>query len=236
MKTLYLFLSTSFVIISLLCFTTCNSNKPNTSKIDSTQIKVETDLANKYVMLYETLEHYQKLYSFKHSEKIDSLDEKKNPALIKRLKTLRRKAKFTNKKISLTKVFLHNNIGGEYDELAYAVKHPLEVARVEAYLINLDKKGEAYELEKVLNEYSDYLNKEFKDINPKGFVSITKLPENNPMFKRFPDLQKRDFVETKFRGASVMLALAILTQLQNQVLIYESKILETLSKELNSHK
>lgn len=219
-----------FIPISLLFnpFTACNSKKQQIIKIDSTQINIETDLANKYVILYETLEHYFKKYNFKHSEIVDSLEEKKNPALVKRLKKLRSMTHFTNKKISLVKVFLYSNIGGEYDTIQYSVKKPLEVARVEAYLINLNKKGEAYELVRILNEYTDYLNKEFKDVNPDGFISMTKLPQNNPMLKNFPELQKRDFVESKFRGASVVLALATLTQMQNQVLIYESQILEIL--------
>jgi hypothetical protein len=191
---------------------------------------METDLANKYVIIYETLEHHFKSVTIKNTQLVEGLDEKKDPALAKRLKTLRKKAQFTNKKISLAKIFLYSNIGGEYDEIAYSVKKPLEVARVEAYLINLDKKGAGYEIERVLNEYVDYLNEEFKDVNSKGFISMSHLPKDNPMLKNFPDLQKRDFVENKFRGSSVVLAMTILTQLQNQVLIYESQIIEALTK------
>jgi hypothetical protein len=225
----------SLIILTLagiffLPFTACNSKKSAVIKIDSTQIKLETDLTNKYVMIYETLDHYFKSITIKNTQIVEALDEKKDVTIAKRLKTLRRKAQFTNKKLSLAKVFLYTNIGGEYDEIAYSVKKPLEVARVEAYLINLDKKGEAYELERVLNEYVDYLNEEFKDVNSKGFISMTHLPKDNPMLKPFPELQKRDFVESKFRGASVVLAMAILTQLQNQVLIYENQIIEALVK------
>jgi hypothetical protein len=216
----------SFFILS---FSSCKQGaNQNTLKIDSTQIKQETELANKYVKVYETLEHYFKYYNFINAQKIDKLNEKNNPELVKRLKKLRNKTRFVLKRIGFAKAYIYANIGGEYDEKQYAIKKPLEVARVEAYLINLDKKGEGYALVKIIDDYVDYLNKEFRDVSPKGFISVTKVDSNNPMLENYPDLQKRDFVESEFKNASALLALTLLSQLQNEVLIYETNILDNL--------
>jgi hypothetical protein len=48
------------------------------------------------------------------------------------------------------------------------------------------------------------------------------------MLENYPDLQKRDFVESEFKNASALLALTLLSQLQNEVLIYEINILDNL--------
>lgn len=207
------------------------SPKPDSTNFNPNQAVEQVLLMDKYVMLFEDTEGQFKRYGYFNNQLSQEMQKEiKDTALVRKMKDLRNWVNFVNKYLGFAKYYLYANIGGEYDETRYTVKKPFEIAKVEKYMLGITKNGQAYILEAKLNDFVDFVNKEFKDLNEKGFARMTLTFSENPLFKDFPQLKKMDFAESRFKGVPVVLAMAIISQLQVAVLVYEANILELIKK------
>lgn len=84
--------------------------------------------------------------------------------------------------------------------------------------------GKAFE--KTLNDYV----KELSELTGEKFAPLAKAPKDIPFFADDPDHSKKDFLTFTFENTPPIAALASVTQLQTELLAYESHGLEVLAK------
>ena len=87
--------------------------------------------------------------------------------------------------------------------------------------------GKAFE--KTLNDYV----KEIETLTGEKFATLAKAPKDIAFFADDPDHNKKDFLTFTFENTPPIAALASVTQLQTEVLDYESKALNILSKSID---
>lgn len=210
-------------------------------------LQVSSSIIDKFMFLNDSLEH-AKIESEKTSDaaigQIEATVKKEgNTALgrkqIERAKELRAKTKEVLDKIESLKTQLVEESGG-YDEESGKIKNPKEETKVEELMIGPEgsESGEGYALEKLINGYVDELNSNYKDLS--GFTQLIPLAvgnEDKAMYANDESQKNKNFVQASFETTPVVAALAVLTQLQNEVLRYEQEVLKKLvqgdiSKEL----
>jgi hypothetical protein len=220
------FLFKLFYFILILNTACTKSGEKSNDTFSATDIQS----LDKQVIIYETLEHHRQKMAYLNNAFLEGKIARKDTFQLQKVKELREQTLNILKKIDLTRYFIYANIGGEYDSLGYTIKKPFEIEKVEDYLLGRNKNGKAYELVKDLDKYIDFLNSNYKAFVPEGFTALTSAFKENPLFKKYPELKSQDFVETKFKNTPALTALAILSQIQNQILIYETNILENIVK------
>ena len=85
------------------------------------------------------------------------------------------------------------------------------------------------DFEKTLNDYVKKLN-EITGMQP-PFAPLAKAPKDMPVFAADPDHARKDFLTFTFENTPVIAALASVTQLQSEVLEYESQALRKLAED-----
>jgi gliding motility-associated protein GldM len=189
-----------------------------------THYRVPAPLIQKFVLINSALEHSLLNYKRKSDESLQTLkrDVKKsgNPRkgleLIKRAELLKKKTSEITGEISRIKRLLIEKAGDGLDERTHTTKLTEAKLRVSQLMVGIigSPKGEAYALEKKLNDYSHWLNKEYKDLLKKPLPMLTKSPKN--------------FVYDNFWQTPVVVAGAKLTQLMHQVMNNQINILTQL--------
>ncbi len=106
----------------------------------------------------------------------------------------------------------------EHDE----TKNPAQHTSVEKILIGTNKNGRGYALKNSLDAHIQYLNKEFV-----ADKSLSFNREFEGLAKE--DKYKRDFVQANFGQASLIASIALLTQIQTDIIRYEQEVLKKLS-------
>lgn len=94
------------------------------------------------------------------------------------------------------------------------------------------KSAEGKGYENLLNDYVAQLNKltDNKANNGKPFEKIAKAPKEMPLFASDDDHANKDFLTFTFENTPVIAALASVTQVQTEVLEYESQAIAELQK------
>jgi len=87
--------------------------------------------------------------------------------------------------------------------------------------------GKAFE--KTLNDYV----KQLGDLTGEKYAPLAKAPKDIDFFKDDPDHNKKDFLTFTFENTPPIAALASVTQIQTEVLDYESKALAKLSESID---
>ena len=80
--------------------------------------------------------------------------------------------------------------------------------------------------EKTLNDYV----KDISDLSGEKFAPLAKAPKDIAFFADDPDHNKKDFLTFTFENTPPIAALASVTQMQTEILDYESKALDVLAK------
>lgn len=104
-------------------------------------------------------------------------------------------------------------------------------SKVATMMIDVNsEKQEGKKYEKMLNDYVDALNKltDNKGNGGKPFQKIAKAPKEMPLFAADDDHANKDFLTFTFENTPVIAALASVTQVETEVLEYESLALTTL--------
>ncbi|HRJ29306.1 MAG TPA: gliding motility protein GldM [Cyclobacteriaceae bacterium] len=91
----------------------------------------------------------------------------------------------------------------------------------------IDKKNKwGKEFESTLNEYVKQLNA----LTGENFGTLAKAPKDMPVFAADPDHARKDFLTFTFENTPVIAALASVSQIQTEVLEYESQALRKLAE------
>jgi gliding motility-associated protein GldM len=110
---------------------------------------------------------------------------------------------------------------GGYDEDGN-LKGAKEETEVEVFMIGPDKNGKAYELQKKLDEYILFINKEADMTLSKIAVKASE----DPFFAKNDDQKNKDFAELNFGQTPLVAALAVLSEYETRVAGIQSLILD----------
>ncbi|OJJ17896.1 hypothetical protein BKI52_28985 [marine bacterium AO1-C] len=100
---------------------------------------------------------------------------------------------------------------------------PAEQATTERFMVH---SGVAYQLKDKLDNYTQWLANEFRDLGLPKFAPLAEGNKKNPLYYALePD---KDFAHNYFESTSAAEAVALITQKQNQVKHYEMKVLKKL--------
>jgi gliding motility-associated protein GldM len=110
----------------------------------------------------------------------------------------------------------------EGEELVLNLNNPEEV------MLNNNKPEVGLEYQKRLKSYVKDLNDIMKLRVP--FPKLDKKAEDFPEFKNDPHQSKKNFLEFSFEGTPGMAAVAMMSQMQTEVLEYEASALDTLNQ------
>lgn len=89
--------------------------------------------------------------------------------------------------------------------------------------------------EKVLNDYVNEL-KNLSGLTDKDFPTLAKAPKDMAMFASDKDHANKDFITFTFENTPVIAALTSVTQIQTEILEYESKALDKLLNDAGASK
>jgi gliding motility-associated protein GldM len=89
---------------------------------------------------------------------------------------------------------------------------------------------EGKNFEELLNKYVTELRK-LTGMNEKDFPSLAKSPKDHEIFKNNKDHANKNFLTFTFENTPVIAALASVTQIQTEVLEYETKAMDKLLKD-----
>jgi gliding motility-associated protein GldM len=150
-------------------------------------------------------------------------EKEKIKAAVEKAKKVREVTKTTNDWIDeLKKEMMRISGSSEVDERLIN-NHGSAVATM-----MIDKKSPwGSKLETTLDNYV----KELKNITGLEFHTLAKAPKDIPVFASDPDHVRKDFLTFTFENTPVIAALASVTQIQSEVMEYESVALRKLSED-----
>ncbi|WP_299458573.1 hypothetical protein [uncultured Microscilla sp.] len=146
---------------------------------------------------------------------------KGEPATLKKVVRLKKSTLNLMQFINKLRVSLIKNAGQGINENTHTLMTPHEKQKVRQYMV-IEKN--AYVLEKKLNNYVSFINKEYQEFGIPKMLLIAKGNEHNILYKDDPIKSKQKFVELYFENTPVILALAYLSCFQNTVLRYEEEV------------
>jgi gliding motility-associated protein GldM len=103
----------------------------------------------------------------------------------------------------------------------------------EAIAVNMiggKRNGAAYELEKKLNEYANFM----RNYNENVPVKLALGGSEDPTARRDPDQRKKDFAHLNFEATPLVAALAVMAQKETEILKYEADALATLASKVGA--
>jgi gliding motility-associated protein GldM len=157
----------------------------------------------------------------------------KDVATLDKAKEVRKKTEELIGFIEKTRKFLIDDTGGKDDD-GHSYKGAKEEEKVVNYMVGPEgsKKGQAYKLQKDMNEYAEYLNKV-------AGLEVPKLAldgKEDPLSKKDPAQKGKDFANLNFAETPMVAALAVLAQKESQILRYEAEALAKIGSELGNYK
>ena len=197
---------------------------------------------SKFILLNQSLEHVmigaqqasEPMFNRLKKRVEDEGNSPEGLTTVKRAEELKSKTDKVFKEIEKLKREIQNHprAGAGIDSHTSAVKNDKEVNGVKTIMIGINKQGKGYQLEKDLNQYVAYLNKQFVEDKALGFAGpfegIAKGNEEVKMYKHDRIQRSKDFVNANFGQTRVTAALAILTQRQLEIIRYEQEVLKKL--------
>lgn len=93
------------------------------------------------------------------------------------------------------------------------------------------KSGVAYELQRRMNDFAQQMSALHDSLN---LDPLAKDAKDIPIFARNPDQRTKDFAQLNFGNTPTVAALAILSQMKAEIANVESKVLETLAKDVGA--
>ncbi|TAF67683.1 MAG: gliding motility protein GldM [Cytophagales bacterium] len=200
-------------------------------------LQVSSSIMDKFIFLNDSLEH-----AYAEAEKtskgaVAALEKqvakegnaREGLERVKRAKELRAKTEALIKKMEAIKQELIT-AGDGPGHGGHGVKNPKEETKVEVLMVGPEgsKSGKGYTLEKDLNDYVKYLNTQFKDMGITNLSPLAIGNENKAYYADDAVQRNKDFAQASFQSTPVVAALAIVTQLENEVLKYEQEVLKKL--------
>ncbi|MCS6821217.1 MAG: gliding motility protein GldM [Microscillaceae bacterium] len=201
-------------------------------------LQVSSTIIDKFIFLNNSLEHSLQGAKSASENGLKALKAKiekegnspEGLAALKRADLLKKRTSEIISEIDKIKAILIKEAGDGIDPHTKSVKNPKEETRVEVRMVGEEgtKSGLGYKLEKDLNGFVDWLNKEFKDLKLPKFEPLAEGNAKNPLYAEDPVQRNKDFAQANFAQTPVVAALAVLTQKQNEILRYEQEVLKAL--------
>jgi gliding motility-associated protein GldM len=193
-------------------------------------LQVSNAVLEKFAIIYETLEELQSTASNKNQLSLDALVSEKGKSpdekIIKALdnsKKVRELTKSTLANINALKSKMKSLSGTQEIDEKLINDHSSKVAT----MMMSQPDGKAFE--KTLNDYVVQL-RQLSGLTEKELPGLAKAPKDIPVFAKDEDHANKDFLTFTFENTPVIAALASVTQMQTEILDYESKALDKLKE------
>lgn len=194
-------------------------------------LQVSSAVLEKFAIIYETLEELSHTINRKNAETLQAIiteaGKNQKPVVVK--------AKENAQKVrELTSTTL-----GSIEKLKSRMKELSGTQEIDEKLINdhsakvatmMVSGPEGKNFEKLLNDYVKQLV-ELSGMSPQDFPTLARRPKDIPVFASDEDHKNKDFLTFTFENTPVIAALASVTQMETEILEYETKALEKLLKD-----
>ncbi len=194
-------------------------------------LQVDTAVLEKFILINKTLEHQiteinisnEKLFQGIETSVVDKGTRPDDKRVLDQAAGVRSETKAILKEIDALKAEIIVVTGG-YDEAGRIVgaKDQDVVATM------MIKQGRGKELQKRLNDYAALLGRETE--SPEDFPDIAKDAKDYDEFKDDPAQKSKPFAELFFQSTPTGAGLSSLSQLESEVLQYETKALKILGE------
>ncbi|WMJ72500.1 gliding motility protein GldM [Cytophagaceae bacterium ABcell3] len=176
------------------------------------------------------IEHDETVRSIRATVEKEGNDEKDLKVVEKAEEVRDRTTELVNYMNDLRNMLIEKT-GGYNDDSTYAGAK--EEDKVMEIMLGPEgkKSGDAYELQKRLNAFSDYLN----EVGVKA-PKLAMDGKEDPLFKNDKSQRTKDFAQINFAQTPMVAALAMIAQKQSEVLKYENEALTMLASEVGAHK
>lgn len=198
-------------------------------------LQVSNAVLEKFAIIYETLEELSAESNKKNIAALKSLVDEKgksdDPATVKYLDAanqVRTLTKTTLENIEKLKVTMKSLSGTQEIDEKLINDHSAKVATM------MMSQPQGKDFEKLLNDYVVKL-RQLSTLTDKELPILAKAPKDIPVFAKDTDHASKDFLTFTFENTPVIAALASVTQMQTEILEYETKALDKL-KELAGSK
>ncbi|MEN7546915.1 gliding motility protein GldM [Rapidithrix thailandica] len=203
-------------------------------------LQVSNTVLEKFIFIDESLRHSVSTTTETNSRSVDAIREtvKKNGnrerdvSIVKKAEQARSLTSKVMKRLSDFREEIVKVSGGKDPETGVLLGAK-DYDKQMAYTIGPEgsKKGEAYKIQKELNDYVTEINKLHKDLNES---SIALDGKDHPLYKNNPEQKSKDFAYLNFDHTPAVACLAIVSELQSKVARVEAKALEVLASEVGA--
>lgn len=191
-------------------------------------LQVSSAIIEKFIVLNKNMEQTNEITSFYNGEKVQAIKEavdkrgkrKEEVLYHQKANTVHRQTLSLIEHIEALKKELIEKSGG-YDEDGKLVGAK-EETEVEVILVGSGvQKGKAYELKLRLNNYVKSVNQEFAT----SFKPLALDANEDELYKNHADQKNKDFAQINFEQTPLAAALAVLSEIETNILAIENKVL-----------
>ncbi len=193
-------------------------------------LQVSNAVLEKFAIIYETLDELTQTAASKNQLSLDALVKEKgqspDPKVVGALdnsKKVRELTKATMQKIDALKTKMKSLSGTTEIDEKLINDHSSKVATM------MISQAEGKDFEKLLNDYVAELRK-LSGLTEKELPKLAKAPKEIEVFAKDEDHANKDFLTFTFENTPVIAALTSVTQMQTEILDYETKALEKLKE------
>jgi len=197
-------------------------------------LQVSNSVLEKFVFINRVMEKEVNEGAQKNSRLVSNIqstvkekgDREEDLNVLKRAREVRERSSEVVGKLEDYKQKIVELTGGTDENGNYiGVKDQDKVANM---MIN---KGQGEEIKKLLNNYADFLSKETGD---KEYPPLAMDAWENPVFKDDPNQNSKDFSALTFQNTPMAAGLASISQLQAEVINYETDALTDLAEQVGA--
>jgi gliding motility-associated protein GldM len=203
-------------------------------------LQVSSAIIDKFVILNESIEYAVKESVVRNKTTVDNIKkavvERGNKPIelevVKQAETVRKESDALISFMAKLKDDLIAKSGGR-EEDGKSFKGAKEEDAVAVYMVGAGetKNGEAYKLQKMLNDYASNMTKIMPD---KKFGKLAMDGKEDPLFKDNPEQKNKDFAKLNFESTPMVAALAVLSELQSKVTNIEASLMGDLKAKVGA--
>lgn len=201
-------------------------------------LQVSSALLEKFRLLNNSMELSSNAANKVNANTVESIRKKVEDGgnradevvIIKQAEEVRKVAGAMVAEIDEIKNKITNEAGGGINPETGKVQNPNEEDKVAVYMIGASKNGKAYDLKNKLNGFVEQMNK----VGGRNFPSLALDANEDPLTKKDPEQNNKDFAALNFEQTPVPAALAVLSQKQSEVRRYEGEVLDVLAAKVGA--
>ncbi len=200
-------------------------------------LQVSSAIIEKFIVLNQNMEEANSITGLDNREKVKAIQDAvekrgRKPAeviLAKKAVDLHAQTTELTKEIRNLKMQLIQQSGG-LDETGNLVGAK-EETEVEVLMVGSGvQKGKAYALKKKLNDYVSFVNQQFQT----SYKPLALDANEDDVYKNHADQKNKDFAQVNFAQTPLAAALAVLSEIETNVLSIENKVLVKTSEKVGA--